>query len=85
MQTKQVISQIIRKARIKKNLTQLDVARKLGYDSTQFVSLFERGLSKCPTKTLGKICKMLDIDKDDVFNIIVDHHYRQTAKELGIV
>lgn len=85
MQTKQVIGKIIRNARIKKNLTQLDLAKKLGYDSTQFVSLFERGLSKCPTKTLGKICKMLDIDKDDVFNIIVDHHYRQTAKELGIV
>ena len=52
---------IIREARLRAGLTQLELSAMLGYDSMQFVSLFERGLSKCPLKVLGKCCALLKI------------------------
>ena len=39
---------LAREYRIKANMTQLELANKLGYESMQFVSLFERGISKIP-------------------------------------
>lgn len=60
MKTENVLGQIVKSARIKKGFTQLEVANKLGYDSMQFVSLFERGLSKIPMGTLGKLFVILN-------------------------
>lgn len=78
------IGKILRDHREIKQITQLDLAKKLGYDSSQFVSLFERGLSKCPTKVIGKICKILDIDPEVFLKIIIDDLKAKNKKELGI-
>jgi len=78
------IGNIIRQHRQLKQVTQLELAKKLGYDSTQFISLFERGLSKCPTKILGKLCTDLKINKRMVLKIITDDFYMRTKSELEI-
>lgn len=57
------IGSIIKAARKKMGLTQLEVATALGYESTQFVSLFERGLSKCPVSVMGSLSVILKIPK----------------------
>ncbi len=49
------IGAAIRDCRTKAGLTQLELANRLGYESMQFVSLFERGLSKVPHEALGKL------------------------------
>lgn len=79
------IGKILKDHRQIKHLTQLDLAKKLGYDSTQFVSLFERGLSKCPTKTLSKLCKILEIEKKTIFLMLMDNYRTQLAKEFGLL
>lgn len=78
------IGNIIRSHRQMKKMTQLELAKNLGYDSTQFVSLFERGLSKCPTKILGKLCTDLKINKRMVLKLITDDFYMRTKSELEI-
>lgn len=55
------IGQTVRNFREKKNMTQLDLARILGYETSQFVSLFERGLSKVPMEVLGQLVIILGI------------------------
>ena len=65
------LGQIIRDYRLKKNMTQLDLAKRLGYDSTQFVSLFERGLSKVPFNVLGQLIVILGIPERKILNMLL--------------
>lgn len=53
------IGGLIRAERCRQGMTQLTLSHKLGYDSVQFVSLFERGFSKCPPPVLGKLSIIL--------------------------
>ena len=57
---------IIREARVAKGMTQLELANKLGYESMQFVSLFERGLSKVPHVVIGKLVVILGINEKTI-------------------
>lgn len=63
---------LVRKYRIEAGMTQLDLSTKLGYDSMQFVSLFERGLSKIPLKVIGKLVVLLGIPENKVSKALVD-------------
>lgn len=72
------IGNLIRFNRERRKLTQLELANKLGYHNSQFVSLFERGLSKVPNETLGKISKILRI-KPKKF---ITHKVNQFEKHL---
>ena len=78
------IGQILRTHREIKQITQLQLATKLGYDSTQFISLFERGISKCPTKVIGKLCKILDIDQKHFYDVIMKEFSRSLKLDLNI-
>lgn len=48
----------LQKARVEIGLTQIEVAKKLGYDSAQFISNFERGVCLPPKKTVKTLAKM---------------------------
>ena len=63
---------LIREYRVKKNFTQLNLAERLGYDSTQFVSLFERGLSKVPHNVLGQLIVILGIPEKKVLDTLMN-------------
>lgn len=66
------IGLVIKKRRLELNMTQLELSKSLGYESMQFVSLFERGLSKVPINTLGKIFVVLKFTRTQELNIIND-------------
>lgn len=79
------LGEIIREKRINNGLTQFDLSQKLGYDSVQFVSLFERGLSKVPMKVLGKcftILKFKQKERDKIINKITDEFKAEILKEI---
>lgn len=65
-----MLGQTIREHREKAGLTQQQLANALGYDSMQFVSLFERGLSKVPFKVLGKCFVILNFSKKEQQQIV---------------
>ena len=65
------LGKLFRDEREKQHLTQLEVSRYLGYDSTQFVSLFERGLSKIPYSVIGKLCTLYGVKKERVLGMIL--------------
>lgn len=55
------VANLIRRARKAQNLTQKDVADKLGYDGPQYISNVERGLSGFSPKKGKLLCKILKI------------------------
>jgi transcriptional regulator with XRE-family HTH domain len=65
------IGQMVRDFREKKGLTQLQLAQKLGYETSQFVSLFERGLSKVPMEVLGQLVIILGIPEKQFKSILL--------------
>lgn len=73
---------LIRDYRTKKNLTQLHLAQKLGYDSTQFVSLFERGLSKVPHNVLGQLIIILGIPEKRVLDTLMKAYEVNLKSEI---
>lgn len=75
---------LIRSYRIKSNLTQLDLSKKLGYDTTQFVSLFERGLSKVPLNTLGKLIVILGIPEKKITDSLVKAYRQNLQEEISL-
>ena len=78
------IGTIVREYRLKKGMTQLELSQKLGYETTQFVSLFERGISKIPLATLGQLVVLLGIPEKKVMETLVkayESHLRQEIVE----
>ncbi len=63
---------LVREYRQKAGMTQLELSQKLGYESMQFVSLFERGLSKIPLKVIGKLVIILGIPEKKVTKTLLD-------------
>lgn len=51
---------LLRKARTDKNLTQADLARRLGRQQN-FVSLYERGVRRLDLLELREVCKALSV------------------------
>ncbi|MBC7420044.1 MAG: helix-turn-helix transcriptional regulator [Bdellovibrio sp.] len=77
------IGHLIRDYRIRKGLTQLDLATKLNYDGPQFVSLIERGLSKTPFEILGKLIIILGIPERKITKILLEAYEIELAKKVG--
>jgi transcriptional regulator with XRE-family HTH domain len=71
------------KARIKKNYSQKELAKKLGYRSGQHISNIERGLCKIPTKRLVKLCSALDIKPNTIIPIMVSDFKKELNRILS--
>jgi len=72
---------LVREYRLKADMTQSDLAKKLGYESVQFVSLFERGLSKIPINVLGQLIVILGISEKKILNTLLSE-YELKVKNL---
>ncbi|MFZ3229908.1 MAG: helix-turn-helix transcriptional regulator [Pseudobdellovibrio sp.] len=77
------ISSIAREYRIRNQMTQLQLAEKLGYDSAQFVSLFERGVSKIPLETLGQLISILGIPEKKITSILVEAYQSDLKAKIN--
>jgi transcriptional regulator with XRE-family HTH domain len=76
------IGLLVREYRTKSGMTQLDLANKLGYESTQFVSLFERGVSKIPFETLGQLIVILGIPEKKILKALVDAYENEISARI---
>jgi transcriptional regulator with XRE-family HTH domain len=77
------IGSIVREYRVKSGMTQMDLAEKLGYDSPQFVSLFERGFSKVPVDTLGQLVSILGIPEKVVLGLLLADYENEVKSKLA--
>ena len=76
----------LKKKRSEAGYSQRDVADKLGYTSSQFVSNWERGLAAPPVGTLKKLGSMYKISEKELFNVVlkttVDNVTRQLQRKF---
>ena len=75
---------IIREHRMAKGWTQLELARKLGYPTANFISLLERDLSKTPLAVLGKLIVLLGIPEKKITDKLVNDFKNYVSKELSV-
>lgn len=65
------LNDYLRQKRLDSGLSQLDVARVLGYASPQFVSNWERGLVSPPLETIAVLIDLYKIPANEVVNKIL--------------
>lgn len=80
---KESLGSFIKEKRLKKSLSQAELAEKLGYASPQFVSDWERGVSSPPIKKLPEISKVLSVNINTLFDLLVDLATMQLKENLN--
>ena len=67
-------SKLVRKARAKRDITQIELARKMGYKSSQYVSDVERSKARPSLKYAAAISTRLKINPAEVKRtLIIDY------------
>lgn len=73
---------ILKEARQKKALSQRDISERLGYNTPQFVSNWERGLSAPPIESLNQISEILELDVSQVRNYVFNFRANKIAEKV---
>jgi len=76
-------SKLIKEARLKKGLTQTQVATSLGYTSPQFLSNIERSLCSAPPEQFILISNILKIPLKDLRQTWIDDSIDRLDKMIG--
>lgn len=76
------LAKFLKDKRTEAGLSQGTVAKKLGYTSPQFISNWERGLSRPPVATLRKIALIYNISPNDMFDVILKTTIGEVTAEL---
>lgn len=79
------LNDFLREKRLQSQLSQLDVARVLGYSSPQFVSNWERGLVSPPLETIAVLIDLYKVPANEVIDRILDEtrHHLEEALLVG--
>jgi len=78
----EAIGEYLKEKRIKKGLSQIDVAKVLDCKS-QFISNWERGLCTPPWDYLKTIVRMYGISEKEIMEFLIKEHERMVRKNLG--
>lgn len=71
------ISEVIRDSRNEAGMTQLELAKCIGYDCGQFVSNLERGMCSLPLNRVKVTCQTLGIKPANITNaLLMDYQIR---------
>lgn len=76
--------QLVRKNRERVDLTQLQLSKKLGYETPQFISNVERGVTAIPAKKFKRLSDALEISIKDLVLARVDDYADKLAKAAGV-
>ena len=76
------LAQFLKEKRTLSGLSQKDVASKLGYSTSQFISNWERGVSQPPINTLRTLATMYKISAEQMFNVLLEETMVQVQADL---
>ena len=74
----------LKEKRIKKSLTQAEIASALGYKTSQFISNWERGLSTPPAGVIKKVAQIYGVDPKELLGLLIDITVSKIIKEAKI-
>lgn len=72
----------LKEKRSQSGLSQKDVATKLGYSTSQFISNWERGISQPPIHTLRTLAQMYNVGAEQMFQVLLENTMIQVQEEL---
>jgi len=75
------LAEFVRAARLSLNMTQKQVAVKIG-TTVVFVNLIENGRSKIPLDKLKMLIKILKLSKNDVIELALNDYEERLFREL---
>jgi transcriptional regulator with XRE-family HTH domain len=76
------LSEYLMDKRVKADLTQKDVAKKMKFTTPQFISNWERGLSSPPVSSIKKLAKIYSIPATELFEVVLEVSLKQTEDSL---
>lgn len=76
------LAQFLKDKRSQSGLSQKDVAMKLGYSTSQFISNWERGISQPPIHTLRTLAQMYNVSAEQMFNVLLENTMVQVQEDL---
>lgn len=79
---KSKLSDYLKEKRQASNLTQAEVAHKMGYSSPQFVSNWERGVSNPPIETLKELARLYSASIDEIYEILLKSSIEEVERNL---
>jgi transcriptional regulator with XRE-family HTH domain len=77
------LSQFLKQTREKSDLSQRQVADELGYQSAQFISNWERGVSSPPLKTLKRLGDLYKVQAETLYQIMLQDTLRRVEADLA--
>lgn len=77
------LSDYLKEKRVDSGLSQLDVAKVLGYSSPQFVSNWERGLVSPPLETIAVLIDLYKLSAGEVIERIMNETKGYLESQLG--
>ena len=76
------LAKYLKTSRINSNLSQAEVAAKLGYKTPQFISNWERGVSQPPISAIDTLAEIYAIQPDQLFQIILETSLNQVGQNM---
>ncbi|HEX7674109.1 MAG TPA: helix-turn-helix transcriptional regulator [Bdellovibrio sp.] len=76
------LAQFLKERRVAAGFSQKEVADHLGYDTAQFISNWERGISSPPISVLKKLAEFYRISAEKLFDVVLEEEIRQTTVAL---
>ena len=75
---------LVKFCRESRDLTQMEMASKLGYKTAQFISNVERGICALPVNSFKAVSKVLDVHLLSLFNAHIKDYADEVRKKLKI-
>lgn len=82
--TQFLIGRLAKEYRERSGLTQAELSLKLGYKTAQFVSKFERGEARIPSKVLGVLIVLLGIPEKTVMKLLMDSYKDELSSQITL-
>lgn len=82
MKQKNILAEFLKQKRVAANISQRDVADKLGYSTPQFISNWERGVSHPPITVLKKLADLYKVSAEEVFEVTLNATIHEVTADM---
>jgi transcriptional regulator with XRE-family HTH domain len=82
LKKKVTLADFMKQKRVAAGLSQGDVADKLGYTTPQFISNWERGVSRPPINVLKKLGDLYKISSEDLFEVVLSETIIEITRDF---
>ena len=76
------LGEFLKESRKRAGLSQVELAGKLGYETPQFISDWERGVYSPPMKKMLLICELLSIKPEKFFQMLLDFSVQRLEADM---